>query len=106
MNWARERFDRMIESRQHTQSYSEAEGVNGEYHPFSVILQKEGGGKEGLIAAKNLVQACYKLHAKGLTHNGKPYVVKNAFTKRPEYLYAKRVFSESFEQRWQKNFEE
>ena len=81
-------------------------GVNGEYHPFSVIVQKEGGGKEGLIAAQNLIEACYKLHAKGLTHKGKPYVVKNSFTRRPEYLYAKRVFSESFEQRWPNNFEE
>eukprot|EP00969_Alexandrium_andersonii_P219519 9694688-Alexandrium_andersonii.AAC.1 len=86
--WAAEKYEYLTRSRVHKQSFDTSSGMEAEYLPFNVIVQREGSGVEGQRAARNLVQTCYALHKQGKTQgpDKKPYVTFNYFTKRVEYL--------------------
>ena len=69
-------------------------------------VQREGGGPAGEEAAKNYVDMAVSKFKDKVSKNNSSYVLFNSWTKRVEYLYAKRFYSDRFDQSWSRSTKE
>ena len=69
-------------------------------------VQREGGGPAGEEAAKNYIDMAVSKFKNKVSKNNSSYVLFNSWTKRVEYLYAKRFYSDRFDQSWSRSTKE
>lgn len=92
--------------RSHSQAFSHSDSMEGVYEPPSVITRNEGGDKAGQVAALNYIQECIARNLRGESMNGRPWLEMNTFTRRVEFLYYKKKYSEKFKAEYRVDFEE
>ena len=92
MQWARTELETLTVSKTKTESQTVKEAKDGTYLPFRVIVQKQGGDAEAVLAAQRLCQKCVTL--------GGRYVKENPFTERLEFLHIRGKVEEEFTKEW------
>ena len=94
LDWAAAEIKTIIRTRQRSQSYQRIDGSHGEYVPFSILWQREGGHRDpfALSAAISHASKCMQM--------GGPWINMNTMTNRVEFLHLKRIVKEQFSQCW------
>ena len=100
IQWARDVAENMKMTRESSSRSIELDESAGSYEPLEVIVQKEGGGPAGILAAKNYVETCLNMTREGITWRGRCLVEWNDWTKRYEVAYIKKTFRSAFERTW------
>lgn len=90
--WAQQMYTKVVKTTEKDKTWRTVDSKKGSYEPFAIIVQREGGGPAGLRAAANYVAACVRMAG--------PWISRNPMTKRDEYLYLKRCFTEEFAECW------
>jgi len=88
--WAKNEADRVISSKTHAQCWSVVDSTKGEYLPFGMIVQREGGWCDptAIEAASRYARKCQMM--------GKPWTQFNSMTDRVDYLYLSKFFLQDF----------
>ena len=68
------------EWKQETQDISDQTST-GEFASFAVLVEREGGGVAGLMAAKNYLASAMENHKKGISVGNRPWFIKHKMTK-------------------------
>ena len=100
MNWV---LDKKTAIAQKTQKLlvTENNDTMGEYLPFTVVYQREGGDAPAFAAAKNYVLSALVLQKKKHLWRTLPWVQWNHMTKRVEWLYIKTQYRQSSMKSWE-----
>lgn len=89
LNWAKAKLEEIRERKQFKRTWREVNTQSGEYLPFAVICQKEGGDDEAKRCAWRYAKKCTMLQGRWLQWNG--------MTERWEYLYIHKTCVQEFE---------
>ena len=74
-----------------------------EYLPIKKIWDQEGQDEDAAAATMNYVLTAVSMNNANKTLNGRPYLKFNTWTRRWEVLYTRNLYSETFQQQWQKS---
>ena len=96
MNWSKEKFTALTTVKKFSASCSEEEGTHGDYAPLSEIAWR----KKSRVAAINYMNEAIRRHKLGTTYRGRPWVLKNTFTKSWEFLYLSTSFASKAKNEW------
>ena len=93
-DWASKEAKKIKRTRERSQAYQRIDETTGEYVPFSILWQREGGHRDpqALKAAITHATKCVQM--------GTPWVTVNDMTDRVEYLHLKRTLTERFSHCW------
>ena len=102
--WVEDELKKLVVSRTQTDEQKESDTMNGDYEPFDIVIDKEGGAarESSIKAAYNYCEACINNFKAGKFMNGRSWVAWNKMTKRVEFLYLKKGYRQSFDQSWGK----
>ena len=78
----------------------------GDYVPFTVLWQREGGDEAAFMAAKNYLVSALRLHNSGQTISKRPWLNYNNMTKRMEILHVKKRFTIRMREMWERRTSE
>lgn len=92
IKWASEQYNELQKRKVHETAYEQVNTELGEYLPWKVIADREGGDRSAQLAAYNYVRKCSAMQGK--------WVAYNAMTERYEYLYIRRQHSEVHREVW------
>lgn len=93
-DWAVAKIQKTIRTRTRSQSYQRIDEQQGEYIPFSILWQREGGHRDPMALPAAIAHATKCLQMSG------PWISINTMTGRLEFLHLKRLVREQFSQCW------
>lgn len=101
--WAQSRLQEMKQERKATKKTFEEDFADATYEPPEVILEREGGGRNGLKATMNIIKAAIADTKAGRTFRGRKYIEKNARSQRYEILYIKHKVTSGMKRTWEES---
>ena len=96
LQWAQAKYSQLMKTKTRSKTYTDTTFENAMYEPFSIIVEKEGGGQQGRKAAAHYCAACIDKFKAGQRH----WVKYNKMTKRVEYLYTKSGKNSTMADQW------
>ena len=93
--WAEAELQVLVSKYQEAKSYEIVDSTIGEYLPFPVIVEREGGWcmEQNVLAAIRYVKKAHSM--------GGNWVSYNEMSERAEFLYCRKQHRETFAQKWE-----
>ncbi len=98
--WAAARLEELKLDRTRQSISSTSDASYGEYVPFAILVKKEGGDEASFCAARTYALTCLEKNAQGATAQKRPWVAFNPMTRRCEFLYMRRSFTQKVTDQW------